>query len=168
MAASAAMGWMTPVSLLANMTLTSFVLGRMAASKAAGSMTPCGVVGRKVTSTFLLARDSAARRMASCSMLVVMRWAGSVVCSRVPKRARLSLSVPPEVKTISEVRQEAGDAVASVVNGCAGKLALLVDRAGVAVVLEKERAHGLEDFGEQRRGGVGVHVDSAHGSILLR
>src|SRR5258705_12943933 len=36
MAASSAMGWMTPVSLFANMMLTSFVLGRMAALRAAG------------------------------------------------------------------------------------------------------------------------------------
>ena len=48
----------------------------------------------------------------------------------------------------------------------AGLLALLVDGAGVAVVLHPEGTHGFEDFGEERCGGVGVHVDSAHGSIL--
>jgi hypothetical protein len=35
-------------------------------------------------------------------------------------------------------------------------------------VLEEEGAHGLEDLGEERRGGVGVHVDSAHLFILLQ
>ena len=49
--------------------------------------------------------DSAAWRMAWCSMVEVMRWAGSALLERTPKRARLSLSVPPEVKTISELRQ---------------------------------------------------------------
>ena len=50
-------------------------------------------------------RDSAAWRTAWCSMVVVMRCAGAVWLERMPKRARLSLSVPPEVKTISELRQ---------------------------------------------------------------
>jgi hypothetical protein len=34
-------------------------------------------------------------------------------------------------------------------------------------VLEEEWAHRLEDLGEKRRGGIGVHVDSPHESILL-
>jgi len=63
--------------------------------------------------------------------------------------------------------EQASDGVAGVVDGGAGELALLVDGAGVAVVLEEEWAQGLEDLWEKRRGGVGVHVDSAHGSILL-
>jgi hypothetical protein len=64
--------------------------------------------------------------------------------------------------------EEAGDLVAGVVDGGAGELTLLMDGAGVAVVLEEEGTHGLEDLREERRCGVGVHVDSAHGSILLR
>ena len=64
--------------------------------------------------------------------------------------------------------EQAGDLIAGVVDCGAGELALLVDGAGVAVVLEEEGTHGLEDLGEEGRGGVGVHVDSAHGSILLR
>ena len=89
---------------------------------------------------------------------------------RTPKRARLSLSVPPEVKTISEARQWSRRAMelAGVVDGGAGVLALLMDGAGVAEVLDPEGTHGLEDLGEERGGGVGVHVDAAHGSILLR
>jgi hypothetical protein len=52
--------------------------------------------------------------------------------------------------------EEAGDAVAGVIDGGAGELALLVDGAGVAVVLEEEGTHGLEYFREERRCGVGV------------
>jgi hypothetical protein len=44
--------------------------------------------------------------------------------------------------------EQASDLIAGVVDCGAGELALLVDGAGVAVVLEKERAHGLEDLGE--------------------
>ncbi len=62
--------------------------------------------------------------------------------------------------------EEAGDGVAGVVDGGAGVLAVLVDGAGVAEVLDPEGTHGLEDLGEERRGGVGVHVDTLHGSIL--
>ena len=62
--------------------------------------------------------------------------------------------------------EEAGDGGAGLLDGSAGVLAVLVDGAGVAVVLHPERTHGFEDFGEQRRGRVCVHVDSAHGSIL--
>lgn len=62
--------------------------------------------------------------------------------------------------------EDAGDGVAGVVDGRASVLALLVDGAGVAVVLQKERTHGLEDFGEKRRGGIRVHVDTAHTLIL--
>ncbi len=64
--------------------------------------------------------------------------------------------------------EEAVDGVAGMVDCCSGELALLIDGAGVAVVLEEEGTHGLEDLWEERSGGVGVHVDSAHGSILLR
>jgi hypothetical protein len=34
-------------------------------------------------------------------------------------------------------------------------------------VLQEEGAHGFKDFGQERRGRVRVHVDSAHISILL-
>jgi hypothetical protein len=34
-------------------------------------------------------------------------------------------------------------------------------------VFEEEGTHGLKDLGEERRCCVGVHVDSAHVSILL-
>ena len=58
--------------------------------------------------------------------------------------------------------EEAGDGGAGLLDCSAGLLALLVDGAGVAVVLHPVGTHGLEDLGEERRGGVRVHVDSAH------
>ena len=63
--------------------------------------------------------------------------------------------------------EEAGDGLAGLIDGGAGVLALLMDGAGVAEVLDPEGAHGLEDFGEKRGGGVRVHVDMAHTAILL-
>jgi hypothetical protein len=53
-----------------------------------------------------------------------------------------------------------------VVDCGAGVLAVLMDGAGVAEVLDPERAHGLEDLWQERRGGVGVHVDTLHYIIL--
>jgi len=43
--------------------------------------------------------------------------------------------------------QHLRDGLAGVIDGGACVLALLVDGAGVAVVLEIEGTHGLEDFG---------------------
>ena len=74
----------------------------------------------------------------------------------------MSLSVPPEVKTISLGLQwsRRGDGGAGVLDGSAGALAGLMRRAGVAVALQTERTHRLEDLGEDGRGGVGVQVDT--------
>jgi len=58
--------------------------------------------------------------------------------------------------------EETGDLVASVVDGGASELTLLMDGAGVAVVLQEEGTHGFKDFGQERCGRVRVHVDSAH------
>jgi hypothetical protein len=66
-----------------------------------------------------------------------------------------------------EAVEEAGDGGAGLLDGAAGLLALLVDGAGVAVVLHPEGTHGFKDFGKEGGGRVCVHVDSAHGSILL-
>jgi hypothetical protein len=63
--------------------------------------------------------------------------------------------------------QQSGDSLAGTVDGGAGMLALLVNRAGVPVMLEVEGTHGLKDLRKQRRGRVRVHVDSLHRVILL-
>ena len=58
--------------------------------------------------------------------------------------------------------EQRGDLLAGALDGGAGVLALLMDGAGVAELLDPEGTHGVEDLGEQRRGGVRVHVDAAH------
>jgi len=58
--------------------------------------------------------------------------------------------------------KKVGYVFAGLLDGGAGVLALLVDGAGVAEVLDPEGTHGIEDLREERRGGVRVHVDSAH------
>ena len=63
--------------------------------------------------------------------------------------------------------EKLGQGLAGLVHGSAGALALLVDRGGVAVVLHPVRAHGLHHLRQQGCGGIGVHIDSAHGRFLL-
>ena len=63
--------------------------------------------------------------------------------------------------------EEAGDGAAGLFDGAAGLLTWLMDGTGVAEVLHPEGAHRLEDFREERRGGVSVHVDAVHRFILL-
>src|SRR5260370_41513112 len=95
MAASSAMGWMTPVSLFANMMLTSLVLGRMAALRAAGSMRASGGGGRKVASAFRVASDSAAWRRAGWSVGVGRKGggAGGELGGGEPERGGVGVSV---------------------------------------------------------------------------
>ena len=63
--------------------------------------------------------------------------------------------------------EERGDLFAGVLDGGAGALAEVVDGGGVAEGLDEKRPHGLKHLGEQRRGGVGVHVDAAHRVLSL-
>jgi hypothetical protein len=64
--------------------------------------------------------------------------------------------------------EKAGDLVACELDGRTGLLALLMDGAGVAEVLDPEGMHGIEDLRKQRRGGVGVHVDAVDVSSAFR
>src|SRR5580693_4602349 len=64
--------------------------------------------------------------------------------------------------------EELSHDLAGAIDGSAGLLAVLVDRGGVAEVLHPIRAHSLHHLGKQRGGGIGVHIDSAHGRYLLR
>ena len=59
--------------------------------------------------------------------------------------------------------EEGGEDFAGMVDGGAGTLAVEMDGGGVAEVLDPEGTHGLDDVVQERRGGVGVHVDTAHG-----
>src|ERR1700761_3794902 len=58
--------------------------------------------------------------------------------------------------------QERGDRLASVLNGGAGLLALLVDRRCIAEVLYEIRAHGFEHLRYERCCRIGVHVYPFH------
>ena len=62
--------------------------------------------------------------------------------------------------------EERGDLLAGALDGGAGVLAVLMDGGGVAEGVDKEGPHGVQHLGEQRGGGVGVHVDAAHRFIL--
>jgi hypothetical protein len=137
-------GW-SPVSLLAIMMLMSRVLGWRARRTSPGSIRQSPPTGRKVTSMPRLCRCSAAWRTAWCSMDEVMRWSPGRTS---PKRARLSPSVPPLVKTIfgAIAVEQGGDVAAGLLDRGARPAAVVVDRRGVAGVLEQVRAHGLEDL----------------------
>ena len=83
--------------------------------------------------------------------------------------AVLSPSVPPELNTTSASWQLKNSASVSrgAVDGLARLLAVQVDRRGVAEVLHPIGTHGLHHLRKQRRGGVGIHIDSAHVGYLL-
>ena len=108
--------WTVPTSLLASITETSTVSGRTAEATAAGSMRPC----RSQSTTVRSARPASASsravaRTASCSMALTTRWRPRSAPHRssTPRRARLSASVPPEVKTTSRDAQPAAAATRS-------------------------------------------------------
>ncbi len=63
--------------------------------------------------------------------------------------------------------QERGDLLAGMLDGGAGTLAEVVDGGGVAEGFDEERPHGLKHLGEQRRGGIGVHVNAAHRASFI-
>ena len=138
-------------------------LGPDGAQNVVGSIRPLGCGATNVVSTPCWASRSAACRIAECSIDVVMKW--SPGCSR-PKIAVLSPSVPPELKTTSASWQlkNSRHRLAGAVDGRAGLLPMQMDRRGVAKVLHPIRAHGLHHLWQQRRGGIGVHIDSDGGN----
>ena len=81
-----------------------------------------------------------------------------------PEIARLSPSVPPLVKTISDARQPskaATDSRASL-HRSPRLLPMMMDGRGIAEVLPKIWPHGLEHLGQNRGGGVIVEIDAVH------
>ena len=105
---SSEMGWTMPVSLFAVMMETSAQDPSRTSESASGSMTPSlsGLTMR--TSKPRCLSSGAHSRTASCSIAdtttVLRRVSRSRTASASPKSARLSLSVPPEVKRISDGR----------------------------------------------------------------
>jgi len=90
-----------PVAVL-RMMLTRIVCGRSAARSAAGSTRPSRSTGSRVTSKPSRSSASADRSTASCSIVDVItcRPRSSFRCA-MPWNAKLSPSVPPEVKMTS-------------------------------------------------------------------
>src|ERR1043166_2349087 len=98
----AAMSWIVPISLLANITETRTVLSVIALPICSTSIRPSGCTGTYVTSEPCRSRRLATSRPARCSMTVVTMWFPfSRYISATPLRARLIDSVPPDVNTIS-------------------------------------------------------------------
>src|SRR5262245_61745502 len=97
-----AIGWIVPISLLANMTERRMVFGVSAFSSSATSTRPSRPTGTYVTSKPCRSSRLPTSMLARCSMVVVTTWFPfSRYISATPLRARLMDSVPPEVKTIS-------------------------------------------------------------------
>ena len=59
--------------------------------------------------------------------------------------------------------EEFGEALAGLIDGAAGGLSGLMDGGGIAEVVDPVGVHGLDHLGQEGCGGVGIHVDSAHG-----
>ena len=97
-----ATGWIVPTSLLAAMTETRTVSGRIAAATSAAATIPDGPTPTRVTSKPSRSSDRHGSSTAACSIAVVTMWRPFPACDRaIPFTARLSDSVAPEVKTIS-------------------------------------------------------------------
>ena len=94
-------------------------------------------------------------------MVEVMTWSPGRAS---PKIARLSASVPPLVKTISDARQPSKrrNRFARALDRRPRLLPMMMDGRGVAEVLAEVRPHGLENLGQNRRGGVVVEINPAH------
>ena len=101
-------------------------------------------------------------RTAWCSVAAVIRWSPRPVARPTPRRARLSLSVAPDVKTIS--RGVAPISAATSARAASTRLLGLpaegvVPARGVAVLFAEPGQHGLDDARIDPRRGVVVHVD---------
>lgn len=109
-AASSRTGWTMPVSLFAVMMETSATRRSRSGSSAAGSMKPSrvGITVRTSKPRFL--SSGAQVSTASCSIAEMTTTSRALsfirAASARPKTARLSLSVPPEVKSTSAGRTE--------------------------------------------------------------
>ncbi len=102
MAPISATGWIVPTSLLADWMLTRVVRSVILAAISSGSTRPCESTETRVISNPWRSRTSAACSTALCSTALVIRCRPLALAAQAtPLRARLSASVPPEVKTIS-------------------------------------------------------------------
>ena len=91
-------------------------------------------------------------------------------CAAMPFRARLSDSVPPEVKMISSgfAAQELCHLLPGLFQSLFCLQAKAVQAGGIAELLGKVGQHGLQDLGRHGSGGGVVHVNPLHRETLVR
>jgi len=160
MRAISAMGKITPVSLLAHITLTMAVSGVIAAASSSDQR-PLAVHAELRQAEALLLQMVTHATDAGCSTRVVMMWRlWPASASTAPRIAQLSLSEPPLVNTIS-----AGDAPIRAATcararstscpRCRRSCACWTDCRSPAPV----GGHRLHHLGRTHRGGVVVEID---------
>ena len=84
--------------------------------------------------------------------------------SAAPRIAKLSLSVPPLVKTTSEgsAPNQGGHLRARLVQCGLGPLTEMVDARRVAELVAQGRHHPFDDGRRNRRGGVVIEINALH------
>ena len=98
----AAMSWIVPISLFANMTEIRIVLSVIAFLTSSTSTRPFGCTGTYVTASPCRSSRLQVSSPARCSIAVVTMWFPfSRYISATPFNARLIASVPPDVNTTS-------------------------------------------------------------------
>src|SRR3989442_1141731 len=98
----AAMSWIVPISLFANMTEMRIVLSVIAFFTSSTSTRPFGCTGTYVTANPCRSSRLQVSSPARCSIAVVTMWLPfSRYISATPLSARLIASVPPDVNTTS-------------------------------------------------------------------
>ena len=155
-AASSAIGWMVPISLLACMTDTSAVSSVSAvAQRRRATRCRSASTGRSVVVQPRRASALRVLRTASCSMALAIRCLRPVgsSASATPRMAKLSPSVPPPVNTISDgsAPMQRRHLRSRLVEGRLGPLPEVVDARRVAELLPEHGAHAVDDG---RGGGV--------------
>ena len=171
-AAKSAMGWMTPVSLLASMAATSVLRLRASCAEIVDADDAVGVDAEAIDVCTRFGRGaSASVVMLGCSMAEMMRC-GIRARSRGDRPAAVKNTADGEVvgfgaaagedySVAGACTEEFGDAVAGVFQGPAGAAAEFVLAGWVEIGLAPAGAHRFDDFRENGRRGVVVEVDSA-------
>ncbi len=157
-AASGIRTFTAPVSLLARMSDTTAVFASSADASPSSSGSPSPSTGTSTGSKPSSARESPASRTAGCSAAEkttrLRPGSRSRAARAAPLTARVSDSVPPEVKTISSGRTPRADATAS----RADSTAFLAARPGAWIeegLAAREVSHGsIASSASGRRGVV--------------
>src|SRR6185503_18072450 len=98
---SASSGWMTPVSLLTAITLTSATSGASIVASSSGSTAPFGRTGMTVSGKPSASSARAVARIEACSIAVVTSRLRPEAARSAPRSARLLDSLPVAVNAIS-------------------------------------------------------------------